>query len=83
MIQQINHPLIHERAREAFGWTEFGYISASLYFLHKGDAFPGINDGIAVAGDMVIDFHMNGGQSNSFMEGWLHYLAEWRSAHSG
>lgn len=75
-INRIDHPLIHERAREAFGWTEFGYISASLYFLHKRDDLPSIHDGLSIAGDMVIDFVMSPGQANAFMGGWQHYLAE-------
>lgn len=81
-IKRIDHPLIHERSRKEFGWTEFGYISASLYFLHKRDGLPSIHDGLGVAGDMIIDYGMNGGQANAFQNGWKHYLAEWKSAHA-
>ena len=71
---------IHARAREAFGWTEFGYISAAMYKLHNVLAS---DDGIGVAGDMQIDFRMNEGQMRAFMTGWKTYLVEWDRAHQG
>lgn len=78
-LKEIDHAFIHDRARQRFGWTEYGYISADMYYLHRATQ-PAWDPEPAALYALQQSLQLTGGAWKCFREGWLHWVAEWKAA---
>jgi hypothetical protein len=71
---------IPEKAKAGFSYREFGFIAAEQYFRSNqkwGYLFYDVrvlNDGLHIAGEIALEYHLDQYDMTAFLAGWRAYL---------